>query len=70
METPPDQQKGAVTESAGEQLDSIMRDLDAAGAAWERAGYGYGTPEDDAREAIFARLREWNRVHGQQETTR
>lgn len=48
-----------VTGSAAE-LDAIMRDLDATGAAWEAAGYGYGTPEDQAREAVFARLRAWN----------
>lgn len=46
--------------TAGEQLDAIMRDLDATGAAWEAAGYGYGTPEDEAREAVFERLRKWN----------
>jgi hypothetical protein len=37
-----------------------MADLDATGAAWEAAGYGHGTPEDVAREAVFARLRAWN----------
>ena len=44
----------------GEELDAIMRDLDRTGAAWEAAGYGYDTPEYEAREAVFARLREWN----------
>jgi hypothetical protein len=42
------------------ELDAIMADLDATGAAWEAAGYGHGTPEDTAREAVFARLRAWN----------
>lgn len=51
------------TPTAGEQLDAIMRDLDAAGAAWEAAGYGYGTPEDIARGAVFARLEAWNEAH-------
>lgn len=30
--------------TAGEQLDAIMRDLDATGAAWKAAGYVYGGP--------------------------
>jgi hypothetical protein len=47
-------------QTAGEQLDAIMRDLDATGAAWEAVGYARPSPEDDAREAVFARLREWN----------
>ena len=47
--------------NAGQQLDAIMRDMDEATAAWAAAGYGYGTPEDEAREAVFARLREWNK---------
>lgn len=51
----------AASETAGEQLDTIMRDLDATSAAWVQAGYGYGTPEDEAREAVFTRLAEWNR---------
>lgn len=46
--------------NAGSELDAIMRDLDEATAAWATAGHGYGTPEDEAREAVFARLREWN----------
>ena len=46
--------------NAGEQLDAIMRDLDRTGAAWEKAGYGYDTPEYAAREAVFARLKAWN----------
>jgi hypothetical protein len=47
-------------ESLGERLDAIMRDLDATGEAWRASGYGYDTPEYEAREAVFARLREWN----------
>lgn len=37
-----------------------MRDLDATTAAWAAAGHGYDTPEYEAREAVFARLRAWN----------
>lgn len=47
--------------TAGAQLDAIMRDLDRTSAAWVAAGYGYDTPEYEAREAVFAQLREWNR---------
>lgn len=43
-----------------EQLDAIFADLDTTGAAWEASGYPYDGPEFDAREAVFARLREWN----------
>lgn len=50
--------------SAGEQLDAIMRDLDATTKAWAAAGYGYDTPEDEAREAVFARLKVWNKQRG------
>lgn len=46
--------------SAGQQLDAIMRDLDETTAAWVAAGYGYDTPEHEAREAVFARLKAWN----------
>lgn len=42
------------------ELDEIMADLDATGAAWQAAGYGYDTPEWAAREAVFARLKAWN----------
>lgn len=59
----PSRQRGGVV-SAGEELDAIMRDLDRTTAAWAAAGYGYGTPEDEAREAVFARLKEWNTAHG------
>lgn len=48
------------TPTAGEQLDAIMRDLDATTKAWAAAGHGYGTPEAEAREAVFARLKAWN----------
>ena len=51
------------TLTAGQQLDAIMRDLDRTTAAWVAAGYGYDTPEAEAREAVFARLKEWNRRH-------
>ncbi len=50
-------------QSAGQQLDAIMRDMDEATNAWVDAGYGLGTPEDEAREAVFVRLREWNEKH-------
>jgi hypothetical protein len=43
----------------GEQLDQIMRDLDATGATWAATGYRYTGPEFDAREQVFACLREW-----------
>lgn len=47
--------------NAGEQLGAIARDLDRTGEAWEAAGYPSDGPEYEAREAVFARLREWNR---------
>jgi len=47
-------------QNAGEALDAIMRDLDTTTTAWAAAGYGYGTPEDEAREAVFRRLKAWN----------
>lgn len=50
--------------NAGEELDAIMRDLDATSAAWVAAGYGLVGPEHEAREAVFARLEEWNRRQG------
>jgi hypothetical protein len=49
--------------NAGQQLDAIMRDLDTTTKAWAAAGYGYDTPEDEAREAVFARLKAWNAEH-------
>ncbi len=49
--------------SAGDELDEIMRDLDKTGVAWVAAGYGYETPEYEAREAVFRRLRAWNERH-------
>jgi hypothetical protein len=52
-----------VTGSAAE-LDAIIADLDATSAAWVAAGYGYGTPEFEAREAVFARLHAWNEARG------
>lgn len=49
--------------TTGEQLDAIMRDLDRTGEAWEAAGYPDDGEEWDAREAVYARLREWNEAH-------
>lgn len=51
-------------QTAGQQLDAIMRDLDRTGAAWVAAGYPLEGPAADAREAVFARLKEWNRAVG------
>lgn len=48
--------------SAGEQLDGILRDLDRTTAEWVAAGYPFEGPVFDAREAVFARLKEWNRA--------
>ena len=45
---------------AAAELDSIMRDLDVTGAAWEAAGYPFDGPEAEAREAVFTRLKAWN----------
>lgn len=50
--------------NAGEELDGIMRDLDATGKAWVAAGYGFDTPEYEAREEVFTRLRAWNAAQG------
>lgn len=47
-------------QTAGEELDGIMRDLDSTGAAWVAAGYRFEGPEFEAREAVFARLKTWN----------
>lgn len=46
--------------TAGEELDAIMDDLDRTTAAWAAAGHRYDTPEHEAREAVFLRLRDWN----------
>lgn len=46
--------------TAGAELDAIMRDMESTTAAWSASGYHYGTPEDEAREAVFARLHAWN----------
>lgn len=46
--------------NAGQQLDEIMRDLDETTKAWAASGHGYDTPEAEAREAVFARLKKWN----------
>lgn len=53
-----------IARTAGEQLAEIMRDLDRAGDAWEAAGYPFDGPTADAREAVFARLADWNRRYG------
>lgn len=55
---------GGAPPTAGEQLDGIMRDLDATTKAWAAAGYGFDTPEAEAREAVFTRLRLWNADRG------
>ncbi len=47
--------------NAGQELAAIARDLRAATEAWTDTGAQIGTPEDDAREAVFTRLQEWNR---------
>ena len=44
----------------GADLAAIMRDMDRTGEAWVAAGYPYDGPTYDAREAVYARLREWN----------
>ncbi len=49
--------------SPGEELAQIMRDLDKTGAAWVASGYGYETPEHEAREDVFRWLRDWNDRH-------
>lgn len=54
----------ATSQSLGEQLDQIMRDLDRTGSAWAAAGYGYDTAEYEARETVFERLRAWNKSVG------
>lgn len=48
------------TACAGEELAVIMRDMDATYATWQAAGYGYDTPEDQAKEAVYERLRAWS----------
>lgn len=47
--------------NAGQELAAIMADMDAATNAWVDTGYGLYSPEYEAREAVFARLQEWNR---------
>jgi hypothetical protein len=54
----------AISGTAAE-LDAIARDLDVTGAAWEAAGYPFDGPEAEAREAVFARLKEWNNARSQ-----
>lgn len=52
----------AAKPTAGEELDAIMRDLDATTKAWVAAGHKYDGPEAEAREAVFARLKAWNKA--------
>lgn len=53
-----------ITGTAAE-LDAIIRDLDATSAAWVAVDYARPSPEDDAREAVFARLHAWNEARAQ-----
>lgn len=47
--------------NAGQQLDEIMKDMDAAYAAIREAGYPpLDSPEHEALEAVYVRLRAWN----------
>lgn len=48
------------TPTLGEEIDGIMQRLDEAGKAWVAAGYPDSGPVHDARESVFADLREWN----------
>jgi hypothetical protein len=48
------------TTTAAGQLAAISRDLDTTGEAWQAAGYPWDGPVWEAREAVFARLRQWN----------
>lgn len=48
--------------SAGEEIDAIMRDLDATTNAWAAAGHPWTGPEVEAREAVFGRLKAWNQA--------
>jgi hypothetical protein len=50
----------AEVKGTADEIDAIMADLDATGAAWQAAGYPFDGPEADAREAVFRRLRAWN----------
>ena len=47
------------------EFDEITADLDATTAAWVAAGYHFDGPEFEAREAVFARLKEWNKAREQ-----
>lgn len=47
--------------SLGQRLDDIIRDMNAASAEWAAAGYPMSGEEFEAREAVFAKLRNWNR---------
>lgn len=56
--------------NAGQELDAIMRDMDEATAAWAKAGRRFDGPEFEAREAVFARLKAWNKKREQATTGR
>lgn len=58
------QEQTAGEQTAGEQLGAIGRDLDRTGEAWVAAGYPFEGPIFEAREAVFARLKEWNARQG------
>jgi len=49
--------------SAAQQLTEISRDLEETGDRWVAAGYPYDGPEWDEREAVYARLKAWNKRH-------
>lgn len=53
----------AISGTASE-LDAIMHDLDETTNAWAAAGHRYDGPEAEAREAVFARLKAWNKARG------
>lgn len=48
------------TPTLGEQLDQISKDLSAAYAAMRAAGASWDSPESEAVEAVYVRLRAWN----------
>lgn len=47
------------TLTLGEQLDALMKRMDAATDAWRDAGHPYDGPVYEAREAVYAALRAW-----------
>lgn len=48
------------TPTLRDQLDEIMQDMDAAYAAVRAAKAGFDSPEYEAVEAVYVRLRAWN----------